>query len=211
MGGCRGSVAEKLGLSLDPVREALESVARAVLGCEPAHGWPHVVRVAGWAARIVEAEGLEPDWDVLHAAVTLHDVGRAVDWERHAVESARVARALLPATPLAGKVEGVVHAILAHSYSLGVRAETVEARVLSDADKLDALGAVGVARVFATGARLGRGFQGDLDHVREKILGLPKLMYYGWSRRVAERLAATVQAFLEAWASEERLREGSGG
>ena len=177
----------------------LVELARDIMGGDPAHGWPHVVRVALLARRIVEGEGLNPDWRILDAAILLHDTGRFLGGGHHAAASARLARLVLPGLGYGpGEVEAVEHAILAHSYSLGLEAETVEARVLSDADKLDALGAVGVARVFHTGCQLGRGFEDSIRHFHEKILRLPGLLYYGFSRRLAGERTAVVKSFLEA-------------
>jgi uncharacterized protein len=199
-------VASILGLAPESLGglAGIEEEARRLLGGDPAHGWPHVVRVARWASRIVAGEGLRPRWRVLYPAIVLHDIGRALaaPGVHHAVASAEYAARRLSGLLPPGEVEQVRHAILAHSYSLGVRAETPEARVLSDADKLDALGAVGIARVFHTGCQLGRGFEDSLRHFREKILRLPEILYYETSRSLARRLAGRVEEFL-AWWSEE--------
>jgi len=169
------------------ILDLLERLSRGLMGGDPAHGWPHVARVRRLAWRIVGMEGLSVDRFVLDAAILLHDVGRSLEGEgHHAVKSAELARHLLEAMGVGhDRVEGVVHAILAHSYSLGVPARSVEAKVLSDADKLDALGAVGVARVFHTGCQMGRGFEDSLRHFHEKILRLPSLLHYEASRRIA--------------------------
>jgi len=182
----------------------VERVARGLMGGDPAHGWPHVERVRGLAWRIIEEEGLDPDVLVLELAVLLHDVGRSLDGPgHHAEKSAAFARDLLTATGLDhDTIEAVIHAILAHSYSLGVPARTVEARVLSDADKLDALGAVGIARVVHTGCQMGRRFEESLAHIHEKILRLPGLLHYGASRRIAEERAGIVRAFAKELARE---------
>ncbi|MCE4628515.1 MAG: HD domain-containing protein [Desulfurococcales archaeon] len=199
MRGCSESPASILGV---PPISSLEEEARRLLGCDPAHGWPHILRVASWAKRILEAERLTADLMVLYVSILLHDAGRSSGGSHHAVESARIARSLLPAHGLQGILGEVEHAVLAHSYSLGVRAETVEAKVLSDADKLDALGAVGIARVFHTGCQLGRGFEDSVSHFYDKILRLPTLMHYPYSRRKAAELAARVEEFLGWWRSE---------
>jgi len=179
-------------------REAVES-ARSLLGGDPAHGWPHVLRVARLAEEIILAGDLEPDLRVLSTAVALHDVGRALGGGHHARVSAvyagRLLRRLGWPEHLVGEVE---HAILAHSYSLGVEARTLEAKILSDADKLDALGAVGVARVFHTGCQLGRGFRESLEHFYEKILSLPELLYLEPSRRIAAERVRVVREFVAA-------------
>ncbi len=191
-------------MPLATLPRGLLSWARSVMGGDPAHGWPHVARVARLAEEIVAGAGLNVDWRVLDAAIALHDVGRFTSGGgHHALESAEAARRLLPRYGYSpGEVEAVVHAILAHSYSLGVRAETAEAMVLSDADKLDALGAVGIARVFHTGCQLGRSFTESLAHFREKILLLPGRLYLDYSRGVAASRMAIIEEFLSAASKE---------
>ena len=176
----------------------VRTIAEALMGPDPSHGWPHVSRVLGLVYDIVEAEGVTVDWDVLWNAVMLHDVGRSLEGEgHHAIKSAKFARRLLPHLGYpSGVVEAVANAILAHSYSLGAEPGSVEARVLSDADKLDALGAVGIARVFHYGCLAGRSFEESLEHIRSKILRLPELMHFEYSRRLAEARARIVERFL---------------
>jgi uncharacterized protein len=115
------------------------------------HDFDHVLRVLALAERIGRAEGA--DMPVVRAAALLHDVARAqADAEGldHAALGATQAREVLAGQPPA-KVEAVAHAVAAHRYRAGPQPETLEARVLFDADKLDAIGAVGIARAFAYG------------------------------------------------------------
>ncbi|MEB3844837.1 MAG: HD domain-containing protein [Desulfurococcales archaeon] len=184
----------------------INSIGRILLGGDPAHGWPHVERVRRLAWEIVSLEGLEDKIDqcILEVSIALHDVGRSSSSNtHHAVESARIAVKLLEALGAPSScVKAVEHAILAHSYSLGVKAETLEARVLSDADKLDALGAIGIARVFHTGCRLGRGFGDSVKHFHDKILRLPGTMYLDASRKIAAERLRIIEDFLREWSRE---------
>jgi len=193
-----------VSLEVEDLLGVIERLARALMGGDPAHGWPHVERVRSLAWRIVEEEGLSPDRLTLELAVLLHDTGRSVEGRgHHAEKSASLARDLLAVAGLdPARIEAVVHAILAHSYSLGVPARTVEAKILSDADKLDALGAVGIARVVHTGCQMGRSFEESLDHIYEKILRLPSLLHYEASRRIAEERLEIVRRFAEELAAE---------
>ena len=181
----------------DPALRSLVALSRAIMGEDEAHGWPHIVRVAGWAESLRRTHGGDPR--ILYAALLLHDAGRSLPGGgHHAVKSANLAYEILPSLGYDSReVEAVVHAILAHSYSLGVRAESVEAMILSDADKLDALGVVGVARAFITGSHLGRSISDSIRHMEEKLLRLPRLMYFEESRRAAEALLLPVKSMLE--------------
>ena len=120
------------------------------------HDFDHVLRVLALAERIGRAEGA--DMEIVRAAVLLHDVGRAqadAGGLDHAVVGAEQACEILAEQPPA-KVEAVAHAIVAHRYRTAPQPETLEAQVLFDADKLDAIGAVGVARAFAYGGAHGQ-------------------------------------------------------
>ncbi len=125
-------------------------------GADAIHDFDHVLRVLTTAERLAQEEGA--DWDIVRAATLLHDVARGHGdrmAEDHARAGAEIARELLAEQP-AATVEAVAHAIAAHRFRTGPAPRTVEAQVLHDADKLDAIGAIGVARAFAYG-----GFEGQ--------------------------------------------------
>jgi len=183
----------------------IAGLCEKLYGRDPAHGWPHVMRVMAWSERIVNSENLDDvDPEILVVSVLLHDIGRMYDSsEHHAISSSKLAEIILEFLGYDRDFrDAVSKAILAHSYSLGYRAESVEAMVLSDADKLDALGAVGIARVFHTGALINRGFEDSREHFRMKIIGLKDLMYFNYSRRVAEVLTAKILEYLRWWDEE---------
>jgi uncharacterized protein len=120
-------------------------------GSDSVHDFDHVLRVLALAERIGQAEGA--DLEIVRSAALLHDVGReqaeAAGLD-HAAFAASRAREILMGQSSA-KVEAVAHAIAAHRFRTDPGPGTLEARVLFDADKLDAIGAVGVARAFAYG------------------------------------------------------------
>ena len=120
------------------------------------HDFDHVLRVLALAERIGQEEGA--DMEIVRAAVLLHDVGReqadAIGLDHAAVGAEKVSD-ILAGQPRA-KVEAVVHAVAAHRYRTTPEPETLEAQVLFDADKLDAIGAVGIARAFAYGGAHGQ-------------------------------------------------------
>jgi uncharacterized protein len=126
------------------------------VGAEAVHDFDHVLRVLALAERIAHAEGA--DAEIVSTAVLLHDIARGrrerpdVD---HAQAGADMARRLLAGHP-PEKVEAVAYAIAAHRFRTGPTPTTLEAKVLYDADKLDAIGAIGVARAFAYGGHQGQ-------------------------------------------------------
>jgi uncharacterized protein len=140
--------------------------ARSYYGDSDAvHDFDHVLRVLALAEHIGQAEGA--DMEIVRAAVLLHDVGRArADAEEidHAVLGAAQAREILTGRPPA-KVEAVAHAVAAHRYRAAPEPETLEAQVLFDADKLDAIGAVGIARAFAYGGAHGQRLWAPVESV----------------------------------------------
>lgn len=123
------------------------------------HDWEHTLRVHRLCRRIGEAE--RADLLVAEAAAYLHDIGRAHQDRAngrlcHAEKGAALARHLLASHPLAAdRRENIIHCIAAHRFRRGDPPRTLEARVLFDADKLDAIGAVGIARAFLFAGELG--------------------------------------------------------
>jgi uncharacterized protein len=127
------------------------------------HNFDHVQRVLALAERIAQAEGA--DVEIVRAAVLLHDASLGKDGgtrERagHHERSAQFARQVLASEGWpTERIERVVECILAHRFRETNGAEkSLEARVLYDADKLDAIGAVGAARAIAFAALHGTPF-----------------------------------------------------
>jgi uncharacterized protein len=123
---------------------------------DAAHDFDHVLRVLTLAERIGQAEGAA--MEIVRTATLLHDVARAEE-ERtgacHAKAGAERAWQILAGHP-ADKVEAVAQAIASHRFRDEVVPQTLEAKVLYDADKLDAIGAIGIARAYALAGRLGQ-------------------------------------------------------
>ena len=129
----------------------IEEARHHYQGADAVHDFDHVRRVLALAERLARAEGA--DVEIVRTAALLHDAARgqgdrlAAD---HAQAGAEIARRLLAGHP-PEKIEAVAHAIAAHRFRAGPSPQTLEAMVLHDADKLDAIGAIGVARAFAFG------------------------------------------------------------
>jgi uncharacterized protein len=125
-------------------------------GADAVHDFDHVLRVLTLAERLARAEGA--NLEIVRAAALLHDVARGQGdrlADDHALAGAEMARRLL-AHKAPEAVEAVAHAIAAHRFRTEPEPRTLEAMVLYDADKLDAIGAIGVARAFAFGGHEGQ-------------------------------------------------------
>lgn len=123
------------------------------------HDWEHTLRVCKLCERLGPGEGV--DMDVLMSAAYLHDIGRRYQDASngavcHAEKGAKLAETLLKSLPLSeAQKQNIVHCIQSHRFrSLNVP-QSPEARVLFDADKLDAIGAVGVARAYLFAGEVG--------------------------------------------------------
>ncbi|MGC9325738.1 MAG: HD domain-containing protein [Desulfomonilia bacterium] len=123
------------------------------------HDWEHTERVHKLCLHLGACEGA--DIEVLAIAAYLHDIGRAhQDTSKgsvcHAEKGAEIARELLANYPIPDeKKENIIHCILSHRYRNSHVPETIEAKVLFDADKLDAIGAVGIARAYLFAGEVG--------------------------------------------------------
>jgi uncharacterized protein len=140
----------------------IEEARRYYEGADAIHDFDHVLRVLALAERLAREEGA--DLEIVRAATLLHDVARGQGDRlsaNHAHAGAEFAREVLAGQP-AEKVEAVAHAVAAHRFRSGPDPQTLEARVLHDADKLDAIGAIGVARAFAFGGYEGQRLWADV-------------------------------------------------
>ncbi len=175
-----------LSRAIDALEERMER--------DGGHDWAHIVRVMRNAQRISAQE--DADWEVVAAAVLFHD---AVNLPKDHPErsqasalSAEFASRVLAHDFETDRLERVQAAIREHSYSSGLVPESIEARVVCDADRLEAIGAIGIARAFYVSGMLGRsiahmsdpwGESRDLDdgeygidHFFEKLLGVADTM-----------------------------------
>jgi len=136
----------------------IEEVRALYQGAECVHDFDHILRVLALAERIARAEGA--DLSIVRAAALLHDWGREVaeaQGQDHALSAAERARDWLLARGAdPAWTQAVCYAIACHRYRSGPLPATLEAQVLFDADKLDAIGAIGIARAYAYGGRYGQ-------------------------------------------------------
>ncbi len=196
----------------EPRLEASLSGAAA----DAAHDLEHVRRVVRTAKRIAGVEG--GCLEIVVPAAWLHD---CVPVPKDSPDRPRASR--LAAEEAARRLDrwgypadfipGVVHAVEAHSFSASIPAETLEARIVRDADRLDAIGCVGIARCLLLGGAQGKPLYdpGDpfcearppddarfvVDHFFAKLLALPAAMATPTARAEAARRLERLRAFLE--------------
>jgi uncharacterized protein len=141
---------------LDSVKQLAYKHFQAARG---SHKWDHTLRVCRLCERIGRVEKV--DMDVLLAAAYLHDIGRSYQDESkgavcHAEKGARMAGPIVKKLALSEiQKHNILHCIQSHRFRGSHKPKTPEARVLFDADKLDAIGAVGVARAFLFAGEVG--------------------------------------------------------
>ncbi|AEC51789.1 hypothetical protein PNA2_0872 [Pyrococcus sp. NA2] len=172
--------------------------SKRMLG-EGSHGYSHTLRVLAISLYIGTKENA--DLEVLALASILHDIARPLEdkgiVKDHAEEGAKIAIDFL--TKLGYRKAGeVAHAIEVHRFSKGRKPITLEAKILSDADKLDALGAIGIARVFMYSGEHNRSIEDSIRHFEEKILKLKDLMYTRTGKEIAEERHRIVEWYLHA-------------
>ena len=202
----------------DEVLRRTEAWVRGEMHAEGSHDWWHVDRVRRMALRLAREEGA--DAYVTELAALLHDVA---DHKYHGGDETAGARAartwLAEAGADAETVDHVCAIIAGLSYKgagVATPMETPEGRVVQDADRLDAIGAVGIARAFAYGGTRGRplhepdaapelhdSFEGykassgpTINHFHEKLLLLRERMNTPAARRIADARHRYMEGFL---------------
>ena len=210
-------------MNLSALRAKLRDVVRTMsVGGDSGHDLAHADRVWAHARTIAHGEGVEVT-PVLLCAAYLHDlVSVPKDHpkrNRAAMMSASAAGPVMQALGLSPtEIARARHAIEAHAYSGGTPPGSTEAKILRDADRLEALGAIGVARCFAVSGALDRSlfhpedpFARDrapddqsyaLDHFAVKLLKLPETFLTATGRKLAEDRAEKMRRYLVDLAGE---------
>lgn len=188
---------------------------------DAAHDLSHIHRVVATARRLAAIEGADPA--VVLPAAWLHDciavAKDSPDRSRASRLAAAAAGTWLRASGYpSDKIPAVEHAIASHSFSAGIPAETVEAQVVQDADRLDSIGAIGIARCFIVGGVMGRPIYDEaepfptereaddrratIDHFYTKLFGLEATMQTASGRELAAQRTAVMRAYLEQLGNE---------
>ncbi|KQV87917.1 hydrolase [Massilia sp. Root351] len=200
----------------------LVALATAAAADDGAHDTNHLHRV--WRnATLLMDDYPEADALVVLAACYLHDLvnlpKNSPDRHLASRQAARLAsRQLAELGFPPEKLAATAHAIETHSFSAGIKPETIEAKIVQDADRLDALGAVGLARMFYTAGRMGCALAHaddpmalhrelddkaySLDHIDVKLATLPAKMQTAAGRRLGQSRLAELIAFRDSFIAE---------
>ena len=178
---------------IDFVQKELENSSKG------AHRLDHTKRVYSLAMQI--GEGLQVSKKVIQAAALLHDVGRPKETDTgvsHSILSGEMSKPLLQELRYTEtEIEQIIDAIRTHRFSEGMEPTSLEGKILSDADKLDAIGAVGIYRAIAQAESQGKGLIGFLHHADEKLLNLKDLMFTTKGKILAMRRHEVLQRFVD--------------
>jgi uncharacterized protein len=200
----------------------LLALAAAAAGDDGAHDTNHLHRVWRNASQLM-ADHPEADALVVLTACYLHDLVNLPKNhpERHLAsrQAAELARRELSALGFPPeKLDAVAHAIETHSFSAALTPHTIEAQIVQDADRLDALGAVGLARMFYTAGRMGCALAHpedplalnrdrndkaySLDHIDVKLATLPGTMQTAAGRRLGAARLKDLYDFRDSFVAE---------
>jgi uncharacterized protein len=197
-----------------------ESIKRKVMsmldGREPSHDYQHILRVYKNAMLIGQQEGAI--MEILLPAVLLHDLvvypKGTTESARSSHDSADMAENILHNYGYPQNIiDSISYCIRVHSYSKQLVPATLEGRILQDADRLDALGAIGIARMFSVSGSEKRTFyraddpfcrssreandsQWTLDHFHTKLLKLKDLMHTKTGKKIAEQRTKFMLLFI---------------
>ena len=183
---------------------------------DPAHDFQHIMRVYKNTEAIGCREGA--DMEIILPAALLHDLvvypKGSAKTSKSADDSADMAESLLHRYGYAkDKIDKICYCIRTHSFSKKLVPSTLEGKVLQDADRLDALGAIGIARTFSVGGSENRTFynpddpfcrsgrelndrEWTLDHFQTKLLKLKKSMHTKTAREMANERVRFMELFI---------------
>lgn len=219
-------------MAVDLAELAVRLEGRVVhhLDADGSHDIGHLRRVLALAMDIAAEEG--GDHEILTAAAYLHDLVNlpkdAPDRDQASRRSAEAARPILRelgVTP--AKHDAIAHAIAAHSYSGAIAPQSLEARILQDADRLDALGAIGIARCFYVSGRMGAALfdpedplavgrpRNDkryaLDHFETKLYPVAEALLTPTAQRIGAEKVARMKRFVTDLVAEAGVATGPAG
>lgn len=177
------------------IEQALEYIKKLFQNNSDGHDAAHSIRVYTNARKIAE-EYPECDLTVVSLAALLHD---ADDHKLFNTVNNMNTRTFLKESQVADSVtERICEVINGVSFSQnrGKRPSTLEGQIVQDADRLDAMGAIGIARTFAYGGKVGRPLEDSLKHFDDKLLLLKDEMNTEAAKKIAEHRHKYMEEFL---------------
>ena len=198
------------------VLDSITNDVRKIIVNDSAHDFEHVMRVYKNAQKLCKKEKVNEK--LVLCAVLLHDIVSYPKSDKRAknssVDSAKKAKTILKKYSFPeNEITLISDAIRDHSFSQKGTPQTIEGKILQDADRLDALGAIGIARVFATGGLLKRPIYNiddpfckkrnpddktwTVDHFFQKLLKLESLMNTKSGKLEAKKRTRVLKEFLK--------------
>ena len=197
------------------VIDLLQKQVRQRMKNDPSHDFYHIMRVYKNAQKLCKKE--KANEKLVLSAVLLHDIISYPKSDKRSkissLKSAEEAKKILKQLDFTPEeIQIVSNAIRDHSFSRGKKPETLEGKILQDADRLDAIGAIGIARVFAVGGSEKRPFYNNedpfcktrtpddktwtLDHFYNKLLKLESLINTKSAKIEAKKRTKILKDFL---------------
>ena len=179
--------------------DRLSEISRRYQSMNGCHGYEHTERVVKLCAVLGEKKGA--NMDVLIPAAILHDIKRSEQSHARvgAIEAEKILRELDYNEDV---ITQVGKAIRVHSFSEAAKADSIEAQILSDADKLDAIGAIGIYRTANYSGERDRPLNEFINHFHEKLLTLRDLLYTDEAKLMAEERNKFMIEYLEQLSKE---------
>jgi len=160
------------------------------------HSLEHTIRVTNTCIDI--AKRLGASIDTLLTAALFHDVGRAEEEKtggNHADISAELAKEYLEKQDKCDMIPEVYDTIKSHRFSTKIQPKSKEGKILKDADALDALGIIGLYRVISYSAERNVDMRKTNKHFHDKLLTLPSLMHFKYSKKLAKKKCKILSTF----------------
>lgn len=198
------------------VIDSIKNEVKEIMDNDSAHDFEHIIRVYKNAQKISKNEKV--DEKLILCAALLHDIVSYPKSDKRSklssAQSAKKAEQILKKYSFSKEeITIVCDAIRDHSFSQNKKPTTIEGKILQDADRLDAIGAIGIARVFATGGSLKRPFYNiddpfcktrkpddkiwTVDHFYQKLLKLESLMNTKSGKIEAKQRTRVLNEFLK--------------
>jgi len=198
------------------ILDSIKNEVISIMDNDPAHDFEHVMRVYKNAQKISKKE--KANQKLVLSAALLHDIVSYPKSSKRSklssIDSAKKSKIILKKYNFSDdEIIIVSDAIAEHSFSQNKVPQTLEGKILQDADRLDALGAIGIARVFATSGSLNRPFYNiddpfcnkrnpdddlwAIDHFFNKLVKLESMMNTKYGKIEAKKRTKVLKEFLK--------------